>query len=372
VGDVTASASAGEMVRHPATTSFLNGSVPLLVGGQEVQAADGQTFATHNPATGEELARVAHAGVEDVGRAVAAARRTFDTGAWRNARAAQRTAVLWRFSELLAEHREPLAQLDTLDNGMPLRDAHAAVDRAIEHFRYFAGWATKVYGDTIPVSVPGRVLNYTRREPVGVVGAVIAWNTPIDNAVWKLAAPLAVGCSVILKPAEQTPLSAVYLGRLLVEAGIPAGVVSVLPGFGEAGAALAAHPAIDKVAFTGSTDVGREIVRASAGNLKRVSLELGGKSPAIVFADADMETAATGCCAGSSTTPGRSAARARGRSWSAPRVTRSSMPSCARPRPCASDRERCPTRRWAPWSARSSSTACSATSLPLAKMAPRC
>lgn len=290
---------------------FINSPVKLLIDGNDVESVDGQTFSTIDPSNGRELVQVAKASPTDVDIAVESARRAFDSGVWRFAKPSERARVLLRFADLLEEHAKTLAQLDTLDNGMPLSDARGAAPRGAEHFRYYAGWATKIHGDTIPVSAPGSFLNYTKREPVGVVGAIIAWNTPIDNAVWKLAAPLAAGCSIILKPAEQTPLSAVYLGRLLLEAGLPGGMVNVLPGFGEAGAHLAAHNRVDKVAFTGSTEVGRKIVQASAGNLKRLSLELGGKSPAIVFADADLESTVPGvftglfhnagqiCCAGS-------------------------------------------------------------------------
>jgi phenylacetaldehyde dehydrogenase len=222
--------------------------------------------------------------------------------------------VLWKLADLIEQRTEEFAQLETLDNGKPLAVARVAdIPLVVDHFRYYAGWATKVEGETIPVSIPGaRFLNYTVREPVGVVGQIIPWNFPLLMAAWKLGAALACGNTVVLKPAEQTPLSALRLGELLDEAGIPPGVVNIVTGFGEtAGAAIAAHPDLDKVAFTGSTEVGRQIMRAAAGNLKRVSLELGGKSPNIVFADADLDAAATGaaaaiyfnhgqcCCAGS-------------------------------------------------------------------------
>jgi phenylacetaldehyde dehydrogenase len=224
----------------------------------------------------------------------------------------ERGRALWKLADLIESHAEEFAQLETLDNGKPLSVARVAdIPLVVDHFRYYAGWATKVEGETIPVSVPG-FLNYTLREPVGVVGQIIPWNFPLLMAAWKLGAALACGNTVVLKPAEQTPLSALRLGELLDDAGIPPGVVNIVTGFGEtAGAAIAAHPELDKVAFTGSTEVGREILRAAAGNLKRVSLELGGKSPNIVFADADLDAAAVGaasaiyfnhgqcCCAGS-------------------------------------------------------------------------
>jgi len=224
----------------------------------------------------------------------------------------ERGRALWKLADLIESHGEEFAQLETLDNGKPISVARVAdIPLVVDHFRYYAGWATKVEGETIPVSVPG-FLNYTLREPVGVVGQIIPWNFPLLMAAWKLGAALACGNTVVLKPAEQTPLSALRLGELLEEAGFPAGVVNIVTGFGEtAGAAIAAHPDVDKVAFTGSTEVGHEIMRAAAGNLKRVSLELGGKSPNIIFADADLDAAAVGaasaiyfnhgqcCCAGS-------------------------------------------------------------------------
>jgi phenylacetaldehyde dehydrogenase len=226
----------------------------------------------------------------------------------------ERGRALWKLADLIEQHAEEFAQLETLDNGKPLAVARVAdIPLVVDHFRYYAGWATKVEGETIPVSIPGqRFLNYTLREPVGVVGQIIPWNFPLLMAAWKLGAALACGNTVVLKPAEQTPLSALRLGELLEDAGIPPGVVNIVTGFGEtAGAAVAAHPDLDKVAFTGSTEVGKEIMRAASGNLKRVSLELGGKSPNIIFADADLDEAAAGaasaiyfnhgqcCCAGS-------------------------------------------------------------------------
>jgi phenylacetaldehyde dehydrogenase len=257
---------------------------------------------------------VARGAAEDINRAVRAARRAFDEGAWRRTNPAERGKLLWRLADLIERHTEEFAQLESLDNGKPLSVARAAdVALTVDHFRYYAGWATKIEGETIPINSPDgtRYLDYTLREPVGVVGQIIPWNFPLLMAAWKLAAALACGNTVVLKPAEQTPLTALLLARLIGEVGFPDGVVNVVTGFGDAGAALAAHPEVDKVAFTGSTEVGHEIVKASAGNLKRVSLELGGKSPAIVFEDADLELAAPGvanaiffnhgqcCCAGS-------------------------------------------------------------------------
>nr|MDT0662255.1 aldehyde dehydrogenase family protein [Micromonospora sp. DSM 115978] len=291
-------ANEATLARHQgvsvAVRDFLSTDIPLLLGGAPVPAASGETFEVRDPSSGTVLATVARGGVPDVEAAVVAARRNFDAGSWSRARPSKRQDVLLRFAELVVENAELLGQLDALNTGIPLASAMGATDRAAAHFRYFAGWATKLHGTTIPVSTPDPWLNLTKLEPVGVVAAVIPWNTPIDNAVWKLAAPLAAGCSVILKPAELTPLSAHVLGQLLYEAGLPEGTLSVLHGFGDVGAALAAHPDVDKIAFTGSTEVGREIVRASAGNLKRVSLELGGKSPAIVLDDADLDLAVPG------------------------------------------------------------------------------
>jgi len=228
--------------------------------------------------------------------------------------ASERGRAIWKLADLIEARTEEFAQLETLDNGKPLAVARVAdVPLVVDHFRYYAGWATKIEGETIPVSTPGqRVLTYTKREPVGVVGQIIPWNFPLLMAAWKIGVALACGNTVVLKPAEQTPLSALRLGELLEEAGFPPGVVNIVTGYGEtAGAAIAAHPDIDKVAFTGSTEVGHLIMKAAAGNLKRVSLELGGKSPNIVFADADLDLAAAGaanaiyfnhgqcCCAGS-------------------------------------------------------------------------
>ena len=267
-----------------------------------------------NPATEASIAQVAKGGSEDIDRAVKAARLAFEDGPWRRINPSERGQLLWKLADLIEAHTEEFAQLESLDNGKPLVVARAAdVALTIDHFRYYAGWATKIEGETIPISGPlGSVfLDYTLREPMGVVGQIIPWNFPLLMAAWKLGAALACGNCVVLKPAEQTPLTALRLGRLICEAGFPDGVVNIVTGFGDAGAALAAHGDVDKVAFTGSTEVGHEIVRASAGNLKRVSVELGGKSPSIVFDDADLELAAEGvagaiffnhgqcCCAGS-------------------------------------------------------------------------
>ena len=269
----------------------------LFIGGRWVESASGKTFETLDPATGQVLTRVAEAGAEDVDRAVAAARRSFDRGTWRDLPPAERAKVLWQVGDMIEERATEFAQLETLDNGMPINDAllfHAPLAAAT--FRYYAGWVTKLDGATQQVSLPGKYLSYTLREPVGVVGQIIPWNFPLLMAAWKIAPALACGNSVVLKPSEETPLSALLLAELLQEAELPDGVLNVLPGRGEdAGARLAAHPDVDKIAFTGSTEVGKRIARASAdSNLKRVSLELGGKSPNIVFADADLSRAVSG------------------------------------------------------------------------------
>ena len=285
----------------PGVTAFLaGGAKQLLIGGRWQEAASGKTFATHNPATGEELARVAEGDREDIDRAVRAARQAFDAGPWPAMTAAERSQVLWKLADLIEERAEVFAQLETLDNGKPITAARRDdVGGTVDYFRYFAGWPTKVEGATIPISVPN-TFAYTLRQPVGVCGQIIPWNYPLMMAAWKLAPALAVGCTVVLKPAEQTPLSALYLGQTCLDAGMPAGVVNVVTGYGDtAGAALAEHMDVDKVAFTGSTEIGRLILRASSGsNLKKVSLELGGKSPNIVFADADLDLAREGAAAG--------------------------------------------------------------------------
>ncbi|MER7212558.1 aldehyde dehydrogenase family protein [Streptosporangium sp. NPDC000239] len=276
---------------------FITSPHQLFIDGQWVDAASGRTFATPDPATGQTLAHVAEADAEDVDRAVRAARRAFEHGPWSRMTASERGRIIWRIGDLILEHAEELAQLESLDNGKPLSVARVAdVPLAADLFHYMAGWATKIEGNTIALSVPGSTFHaYTLREPVGVVAQIIPWNFPLLMAAWKLGPALATGNVVILKPAEQTPLSALRLAELIAEAGVPDGVVNVLPGYGEtAGAALAAHDGVDKVAFTGSTEVGRLIVHAAAGNLKKVTLELGGKSPNVVFDDADPALAVQG------------------------------------------------------------------------------
>jgi phenylacetaldehyde dehydrogenase len=264
----------------------------LFIDGQWTAAASGRTFDTPNPATGQILASVAEGDGEDIERAVRAARRAFDEGPWGRLTPSERGRVIWRIGDLILEHAEELAQLESLDNGKPYAVALGAdVPLAADIFHYMAGWATKIDGNSISISVPympgANFHSYTLREPVGVVGQIIPWNFPLLMAAWKIAPALATGNTVVLKPAEQTPLTALKLAELIAAAGVPAGAVNVVTGFGEtAGAALAAHPHVDKVAFTGSTEVGKLIVHAAAGNLKKVTLELGGKSPNIVFDDA--------------------------------------------------------------------------------------
>ncbi|MGB7554112.1 MAG: aldehyde dehydrogenase family protein [Candidatus Korobacteraceae bacterium] len=301
---------------HNRVQEFVSRPRKMFIDGKWVEAASGKTFPTYNPATGEVLAQIAEGDREDIDRAVKAARRAFEGDAWADMTASQRGRLIWKLGDLIEEHLEEFAQLESLDNGKPLSVARVAdVPLAVDLFRYMAGWATKIEGNTIPISASSKHVKYfayTRREPVGVVGQIIPWNFPLLMAAWKLGPALATGCTVVLKPAEQTPLSALLLAELIAEAGFPEGVVNVVPGYGEtAGAALASHPDVDKVAFTGSTEVGKLILQAAAGNLKKVSLELGGKSPNIVFADADMKATIPGaagaiffnhgqcCCAGS-------------------------------------------------------------------------
>ncbi|QYJ15703.1 Phenylacetaldehyde dehydrogenase [Rubrobacter xylanophilus DSM 9941] len=288
---------------EPGVNDFIRKEHRLLIGGEWVEAASGRTFETINPATEEHLADVAWGEAEDIDRAVRAARRAFADGSpWRRMSPSDRGRIIYRISELIEEHADEFAMLETLDNGKPFAVAKAAdVALAADLFRYMAGWPTKIEGNTIPVSAVvtgGEFLGMTLKEPVGVVGQIIPWNFPLLMAAWKLGPVLAAGCTVVLKPAEQTPLSALRLGELLLEAGLPDGVVNIVTGFGDAGAALAAHDDVDKVAFTGSTEVGKLIVKAAAGNLKKVTLELGGKSPNVVFKDADLEVAIPGAANG--------------------------------------------------------------------------
>ncbi|WP_246781810.1 aldehyde dehydrogenase family protein [Thermus oshimai] len=261
---------------------------PLYLGGRFQEAASGARFPVLNPATGEVLAQVARGGPEDVDRAVALARKALE-GSWGRTTPDERGRLLYRLSELIEAHADALAALEALNVGKPYTEARTAdIPLAAQHFRYFAGWTTKWSGEVLPVSFPGEHLAYTRREPVGVVGAITPWNFPLLIASWKLAPALAAGCAVVLKPSELTPLTALYLAELVEEAGFPKGTVSVIPGLGEeAGAALVAHPGVDKISFTGSVEVGKAILKKAVDSLKRVTLELGGKSPNILLEDAD-------------------------------------------------------------------------------------
>lgn len=305
---VTLSQTASDFIRHPKK---------LFIDGQWVEAQSGKTFPVYNPANGEVIAHAAEGDAADVDQAVTAARRALQSPAWGGLTPSERGKLVWRIGDLIEKYADELAELESLDNGKPRSVAKVAdVALAADIFHYMAGWSTKLHGLTIPLSVhytPGTQYHaYTRVEPVGVVGQIIPWNFPLLMAAWKLAPALATGCAVVLKVAEETPLSALKLAEILQEAGLPDGVVNVITGFGEtAGAALAAHPGVDKVAFTGSTEVGKLIVKAAANDLKKLTLELGGKSPNIILKDADLDLAIPGaanaiffnhgqcCCAGS-------------------------------------------------------------------------
>ena len=270
----------------------------LWIDNQSVPSASGTTFATTNPATGEVLANVAEAGEDDVARAVESARAALESKAWRRTDAHKRSRLLWRLADLIERDAQLIAETETRDNGKPIFESrHVDVPSVVENFRYFAGLADKIQGETIPVKGP--FLNYTLREPVGIVGCVVPWNFPLSLATWKVAPALACGNAVVLKPAMETPLTALLLGELAAEAGFPPGILNVVPGRGtRAGAALVRHPDVDAIAFTGSTEVGRTIMREAADTLKKVSLELGGKSPNIVFADANLKGAVRGANTG--------------------------------------------------------------------------
>jgi phenylacetaldehyde dehydrogenase len=294
-------------------SQFLASPKKLLINGKWVAAVSGKTFEVDNPANGATIGHVAEGDKADIDLAVQAARRAFETGSWPSMSPSDRGKMIWRIGDLITKYADELAELESLDNGKPMAVARVAdVPLAADIFQYMAGWCTKIEGKTIPLSAPGAYHSYTRQEPIGVVGQIIPWNFPLLMAAWKLAPALATGCTVVLKVAEETPLSALRLGEILQEAGLPNGVVNIITGYGEtAGAALAAHPGVDKIAFTGSTEVGKLIVKAAAHDLKHVSLELGGKSPNIILKDADLEVAIPGaanaiffnhgqcCCAGS-------------------------------------------------------------------------
>jgi acyl-CoA reductase-like NAD-dependent aldehyde dehydrogenase len=272
---------------------FLAGPHRLLIGSERPEALDGRTFATLDPASGRDIARVAHAGSEDVDRAVAAARAAFE-GPWAALPASARGRLIGDLADAVDAHAEELAQIESLDNGKPVKLAqYVDVLGTAGHLRYFAGWPTKIEGNVLPVTAPN-MLCYTRREPVGVCAQIVPWNFPLLMAAWKIAPALAAGCTIVLKPAEQTPLSALRLGELALEVGFPPGVLNVLTGDGSTGAALVDHPGVDKIAFTGSTAVGREIGAKAGRALKRMTLELGGKSPNVILPDADIEAAIKG------------------------------------------------------------------------------
>lgn len=287
----------------PRTVEFTAAPRRMFVDGQWVDALSGRRFDTVDPATEQVITTVPHSGPEDVDRAVAAARRAFEDGPWPAMTPAERQRMLWRIAEGITARADQFAQLESIDNGKSVAVAKVVdVTWAAEIFYYYAGWATKIEGRTIPVSVPwapGTTFHaFTLREPVGVCAQIIPWNFPLVMAAFKVAPALACGNTVILKPAEQTPLTALLLAEVIAEAGIPAGVFNLVTGFGDIGAALSAHDGVDKVAFTGSTEVGKKIVNAASGNLKKVSLELGGKSPQVIFADADLEAAIPGVAGG--------------------------------------------------------------------------
>ncbi|ESS73843.1 putative aldehyde dehydrogenase DhaS [Methyloglobulus morosus KoM1] len=279
------------------TIEFIGHPKKMLINGRWEPSVSGKTFPVTNPATGEIIAHAAEGDKADIDKAVKAARAALEGKGWSTMTPSERGKLVWRIGDLILKYADELAELEALDNGKPFTVARAAdVALAADIFHYMAGWATKLHGLTIPISVSGGDFHsYTRLEPVGVVGQIIPWNFPLLMAAWKLSPALTTGCTVVLKVAEETPLSAIRLGEILQEAGLPDGVVNIITGFGEtAGAALAAHPMVDKIAFTGSTEVGRLIVNAASGNLKKVTLELGGKSPNIVLKDADLDVAIPG------------------------------------------------------------------------------
>ncbi len=269
----------------------------LIINGEAVDAASGATFTTTNPATEEVITTVAEAGAEDVDRAVKAARAALD-GPWAKMKPIDRSRVLWKLGDLVLQNADEIARLETLDNGKPIFESRLVdIDMVARCFHYFSGWATKISGDT--TNLNPSVFTYTLREPVGVVGAIIPWNFPMIMVGWKAAPALAAGNTIVLKPAELTPLTAIRIGELALEAGLPAGVLNVLPGKGRvAGEAIVKHPGVDKISFTGSTEVGQHLMRTAADTLKKITLELGGKSPNIVFADADLDAALKGATAG--------------------------------------------------------------------------
>ncbi len=297
-------------VTKPRKKSPASFQTKLLIDGEFRDSVSGKTFATVNPATEKEIAQVAEGGAEDIDLAVKAARRAFDSGPWSRMDARDRGRLMFKLADLIESRVDELAELETLDNGKPLKESrHGDLPLVIDCLRYYAGWADKIHGRTVPIR--GDYFCYTKREPVGVAGQIIPWNFPMLMVAWKWGPALAAGCSIVLKPAEQTPLTALKMGELAMEAGFPAGVINIVPGFGEtAGAPLVAHKGVDKIAFTGETSTGKLIMKNAADTMKRVTLELGGKSPNIVFSDADLDAAVDGamlglylnqgqcCCAG--------------------------------------------------------------------------
>ncbi len=262
-----------------AAREFISGTHDLLIGAERVQAADGRTFSTLDPSTGREIATVAQAGAEDVARAVAVAREAFENGPWASLPPSERGRLMNALADAIEAHQEELAQIESLDNGKPVKLAqYVDVRGTVAHLRYYAGWPSKIEGNVLPVTAPN-MLCYTRREAVGVCAQIVPWNFPLLMAAWKISPALAAGCTIVLKPAEQTPLSALRLGELALEAGFPPGVLNVLTGDGETGAALVDHPDVDKIAFTGSTAVGREIGAKAGRALKRMTLEAGRQVP---------------------------------------------------------------------------------------------
>jgi len=289
---MTDTAALPELLSPQARAGLERDEFKHLIGEERVASADGRTFVTEDPSTGRPIATVAHGGAADVDRAVAAARAAFP--AWSTGAAASRSRALHRLADAVEAHTDELAELEALDNGKPVKLAKAVdVRSTVAYLRSFAGWPERLVGDVLPVAQPD-MLVYTRREPVGVCGQIIPWNFPLLMAAWKIAPAVAAGCTVVLKPAEQTPLTALRLGELALESGLPGGVLNVVCGAGETGAALVDHPDVDKIAFTGSTAVGRQIGSKAGGALKRVTLELGGKSPNIVLPDADLDAAVKG------------------------------------------------------------------------------
>ncbi len=280
-------------IQNPASNFIAQGNTRVLINGRWVDALGGETFETFNPATGAVLARVAKCGSRDVDAAVNSARSAFE-GSWRKSKPYDRQLLLLRLAELVDQHFDELSMLDTLEMGAPVARVPWIKRRALSLLHYYAGMATQLGGETIENSAPGDIFSFTLREPVGVVGAIIPWNSPLTSTIWKIAPAIATGCTLVFKPAEEASLTTLRIAELAMEAGFPDGVLNVVTGLGDVGAAMVEHPGVDKIAFTGSTETGQRIIRASAGSVKRLSLELGGKSPDIVLADADLDAAVAG------------------------------------------------------------------------------